>query len=680
MRRNKKSTHAVLVSFALVLSTAAHAHLEEFIVTGNRLNSLIGDSVAASEGTVGQEEIAIRPLLRAGEVLELVPGMVVTQHSGSGKANQYFLRGFNLDHGTDFSTTVDRMPVNLRTHGHGQGYTDINFLIPELVQRMSYKKGPYYASVGDFSGAGAAEFVTFNRLDESLFKLEAGQDGWTRLMLADSSDLDNGNLLCALEGTRYNGPWSDLDENLQKHNLLLRRGWRGDSGQFSLTLMGYRNEWNSPDQIPQRAVEQGLIDRLGSIDTTDGGESSRYSLSARWWNEDWDAVAYAIDYDLSLWSNFTFYMDDPVNGDQFKQADRRKIYGVDVSRALRSTLGGRPLTHAFGLQSRQDAIDEVGLHRTVERRRLGTVRQDAVDELSSALYWQSELQVSERLRGSLGLRYDHYSFDVSSDLAANSGTADEGIASVKLNLDYLLNDFWDVYGGIGQGFHSNDARGTTIRIDPASGDPAEPVDPLVRSQGAEIGLRFHVGETLNAALALWGLEQDSELLFVGDAGTTEASRATRRNGYEVTAFYRFNRNWTVDLAWAETDARFTENEPGAGNRIEGSLRRVAAAGLSAAFDTGWYGSLRVRHFGERTLDSFNRVRSEPSTAVNLRAALHTENHWELVLDVLNLLDSDDHDIDYFYESRLPGESAATEDIHFHPLEPRTLRLGGAFYY
>lgn len=664
----------------LLSASPATAHFEEFIVTGNRLNNLIGDAVSASEGTVGQEEIGVRPLLRAGEVLELVPGMVVTQHSGSGKANQYFLRGFNLDHGTDFSTTVDKVPVNLRTHGHGQGYTDLNFLIPELVQRLAYKKGPYYASVGDFSGGGAAEFTTFTRLHESLLKLEAGADGWSRLLLADSSDLEDGSLLYALETVRYDGPWTDLDEDLQKNNLLARRSWYGTNGQFALTLMGYNNRWKSPDQIPQRAVERGLVDRLGSIDLSDGGESARYSLSARWWNPDWDLVVYAVDYDLNLWSNFTFFLDDPVNGDQFEQVDKRRVYGADIARRVQSTLGGYPVMHGFGLQTRRDAIDEIGLHRTVERQRLGTVRRDAVDESSAALYWQADIQFSPRLRNSFGLRHDSYHFDVASSLAANSGAADDAITSVKWNLGYIVNDYWDVYAGAGQGFHSNDARGVTIRIDPASGDPVAPVDPLARSRGAEIGLKFHTGETFNASLALWTLQQDSELVFVGDAGATEPSRASRRGGYEFTAFYRLGQNWTFDLAWAETEARYTGSEPGEGDHIEGSLQRVVAAGVSAAFSTGWYGSLRARHFGARKLDSFNRVRSEPGTVLNLRAARHTQSGWEFGLDVLNLLDSEDHDIDYFYESRLPGEPGPVEDIHFHPLEPRTVRVSGMYYY
>ncbi len=672
---------ALLPAFACILTPLpALAHFDEFIVTGNRMNSLIGEGVSASEGTLGQEEIAARPLLRAGEVLELVPGMVVTQHSGSGKANQYFLRGFNLDHGTDFSTTIDKMPVNLRTHGHGQGYSDLNFLIPELVQQLSYKKGPYYASIGDFSGGGGAEFTTFTRLDESLFKLEAGEDRWTRMLAADSMDLDDGNLLCALEATRYDGPWTDLDEDLQKHNLLVRRGWMGDNGQFSLTLMGYSNEWNSADQIPQRAVDRGLIDRLGSLDTTDGGESSRYSLSARWWNAEWDIVGYAIDYDLNLWSNFTFLLDNPVNGDQFKQVDKRRVYGADISHRIESTLGERPLNHVFGLQLRLDDIGEVGLHHTAARQRLDTVRQDAVDELSAALYWQTRIQLSDRLRTTIGLRHDDYQFDVASDMPINSGKTVDDITSLKWNLNYNLNDYWDAYTGIGQSFHSNDARGTTINIDPASGEPVEPVDPLVRSRGGEVGLQFHIGEQLNASFALWTLEEDSEMLFVGDAGTTEASRASRRDGYELTAYYRFNQNWTADLEWAETDARFTGSKPGEGNHIEGSLDRVAAAGITATFPTGWYGALRVRHFGARKLDSFNRMRSEPSTVWNLRFARHTLSSFEFGFDVLNLLDSKDHDIDYFYESRLPGETDPVGDIHFHPLEPRTVRVTGIYYY
>ena len=284
----------------------------------NGRGQLIGEASSASEGYVSQQEIALRPLLRTGEVLEMVPGMVVTQHSGTGKANQYFLRGFNLDHGTDFATFVDGMPVNMRTHGHGQGYTDLNFVIPETLGSISYQKGSYYADVGDFSGAGSASLNTASHLDHGLLQLTAGQDNYYRALAMDSVEAAGGEWLYAVERNTYDGPWRDIDEDLDKTSLLLKHSRQLAGGDWSVTFMGYDNSWNSADQIPERAVKSGLIDELGSLDDSVGGESSRYSLSTSWRRDGVQVSAYAIRYDMNLWSNFTYYLDDTSNGDQFE--------------------------------------------------------------------------------------------------------------------------------------------------------------------------------------------------------------------------------------------------------------------------------------------------------------------------------------------------------------------------
>ncbi len=671
---------------AMTLSPLIQAHetdegstLEVLIVEGHRTN-LIGEATTASEGLVTQKEIEARPILRTGEVLEFVPGMIVTQHSGTGKANQYFLRGFNLDHGTDFNTSVDGMPVNMRTHGHGQGYTDINFLIPELIQTIDYKKGPYYADVGDFSGAGAAEFTTRSRISRPLAKLGIGEDGYQRLLAMGDVAATDGNLLIAFEGQRYDGPWTDIDEDLDKNNAVLTWSQPLRDGRLRLSFMGYDNRWNSADQIPRRAVDQGIIDELGSLDTTVGGESSRYSLSGNWRNAHWNVSAYAIRYELDLWSNFTYFLDDPTQGDQFQQVDDRSLYGFDLSRHLHTRLGGYEVRQQIGWQLRQDDIDDVALLRTRSRQQIGSVRRDAVEELSTALYWQGETPLTERLTGRAGLRYDYYDVEVDSGLAANSGSDSDDIISPKLSLTYRFNEQYEGYLSAGRGFHSNDARGATITVDPVSGTPAEQVDLLVRSQGAELGLRFYDAARLNLSAALWMLELDSELLFVGDAGNTEASRASQRYGLEVAGYYWIGQNWSMDLELAWTHSKFSEDDPAEGNHIDGSLPFVGSAGISYQPALGWNGSLRVRHFGERTLDSFDTVNSDATTVTNLALGYQWQD-WSLTLDALNLLDSDDHDIDYFYASRLAGEPAAgVEDIHFHPIEPRTLRLTAAYRF
>ena len=678
-----------IVCLSLVAQgVVAEETIETVVVEGRRIN-LLGEAISASEGVVGQKEIELRPLLRTGEVLELVPGMVVTQHSGTGKANQYFLRGFNLDHGTDFATTIDGMPVNMRTHGHGQGYTDLNFLIPETVSQLTYKKGAYYADIGDFSGAGSAQIATSNTLKHGVAEATVGEYNYYRLMLMNSTPMAGGETLFALEANRYDGPWSDIEEDLNKLNLLLKHTIPLNGGNLSLSLMAYDNSWNSADQIPGRAVEQGIIDELGSLDDAVGGESSRYSLSANWQVGGWQGSAYAIDYDLNLWSNFTYFLDDENSGDQFEQVDDRMIYGGQLSYSQDGTLAGHAMSNRFGVELRIDDIDEVGLYHTQARQRLGVTRSDQVTESSIGAYWENRITWSDRLRSVLGVRYDYYDFDVDDqagintngiDLSANSGSANDDLPSLKGSLIYTFGNEWEAYVSAGQGFHSNDARGTTIQVDPSDGSAVDTVDPLVRSLGYEMGARGFISDRINTSLALWVLELDSELLFVGDAGNTEASRGSERKGVEITAYYHLTEQWSLDLEYAYTDAEFTDSAP-EGDEIPGAIEHVLQAGLNADFASGWFGSLRVRYFGERPLIEDGSVKSDPSMVWNLRAGYRVAD-WTFKADILNLTDSDDHDIDYYYASRLGSEPTGleTEDIHYHVLEPRTIRVSAGYQF
>ena len=596
--------YTLLLLPVTALATASSPELEEVQVSGRKIN-LVGDAASASEGLISQQEIALRPLLRSGDVLELVPGMVATQHSGTGKANQYFLRGFNLDHGTDFATYVDGMPVNMRTHGHGQGYTDLNFVIPETIATLAYKKGPYYADVNDFSSAGSAHLKTPDSFDDGLLELGAGENNFYRMLLLDSVPLLDGSASYAMEINGYDGPWSDIKEDVKKYNLMLKYARDVGDGVASVSVMAYHNTWHSPDQIPLRAVEAGIIDELGSIDETLGGKSHRYSLATRWQNEHWDVSAYAIRYSLKLWSNFTYF-----------------------------------------------------------------------------LYMESEIVWNERIRTVLGARYDYFNFEVNSridqniygvDLGGNSGKEHDDKLALKGSPIYTFNEAWETYFSIGQGLHSNDARGTTAVVDPIDGGSVLPVDPLVDSLGYEVGARGFLGDRLNASIALWRLDIDSELLFVGDAGNTEVSRGSRRKGVEVSTYYSLTDQWTLDMEYAYTDSKFTDYAP-EGDDIPGSIDKVLQAGISAELDSGWFGSLRVRYFGERPLVEDGSVKSDDATVVNLRAG-YQARQWSVKVDVLNVLDSDDHDIDYFYASRLPGEaSGGVEDIHYHVLEPRTVRF------
>jgi len=663
-------------------SAEAPQTLEPLVVTG-RADDLVGIAGSASEGRVGQAQFETRPFIRSGEVMEVVPGVVVTQHSGSGKANQYFLRGFNLDHGTDFSTRIDGVPINLPTHAHGQGYMDLNWVIPEIVDYVNFRKGPYYADVGDFSSAGTADIHLVKTLPEGLVKVGVGQDDFYRVLVGQTPQLGSGHLLYALEGNFYNGPY-DHPQHFQKVNAVLKYTLERGPSVFTLGATAYYSKWNSTDQIPRRAVDEGLISRLGAIDPSDGGRTSRFSLYSEWsYKGDkslTQANAYLVYYRLNLFSNFTFFLDDPVNGDQFEQADRRFVVGGNVSQTWFTTWLGASMDHTIGLQVRHDAIPKVALFQTRERVRLSTTRDDKAHETSVGFYYQNQTQWLPKVRTMLGLREDVFIFDVNSDIAVNSGNQTASIFSPKLSLIFGPWARTELYLNGGFGFHSNDARGTTITVDPKNPNTSVPrVTPLVRTKGAEIGVRSTWIPGLNSTLAFWYLTLGSELIFSGDAGITEPSRPSRRYGVEWANFYKVTPWLTLDFDLSHSYAKFTENNP-VGNYIPGSIETVIATGATVNLPNGLFGSLRARYFGPRPLIEDNSVRSPATTLVNLEAGYKYKNI-VAQLDVLNLFNSKNHDIDYFYVSRLPGEPAdGVADVHFHPVVPRTVRFSLAYKF
>jgi len=644
--------------------------VEEVVVYGRAAQQL-GSAQAASEGLIGFDDIRMPPLLRVGELAEFVPGVVATQHSGTGKANQFFLRGFNLDHGTDFSARLDGVPINMRTHGHGQGYLDLNFMIPELVETLTYRKGNYSAQVGDFSSAGSIEFAYSEELADSLLEGTIGEDGYRNGLIAGSAALGNGMLTGAFDVTAYDGPW-ELEENLEQYKAYLAYRFAMGEAHLRLAAHGYDGQWDSTDQIPRRAVEQGLIDELGYIDPDLGGDTQRYSLSATVDWRQWTFGGYFISYDFTLFSNFTYLLDDPVEEDQFEQRDERSVWGTWFDGAAEANLGQVPITWRWGGDLRYDDIDEVGLYSTVARQRNGVVRSDRVQELSLSAYGESELALSDEIRLTAGLRGDYYDWDVDAQRTANSGSGDDSLISPKLSLAYMFNPSLEGYASWGRGFHSNDVRGATISVDPVSGGIAESVDALVESDGAELGLRYERGQSFNATLVGFWLELDSELVFVGDAGTTEANDGSERLGIEATAFWQANDWLALNATYTYTDAEFKQDQ-GGGRKIPGAVKETFVLGANAAWANGLNASVRARYLGEAPLTEDNSVTADDSWLLNA-AVGYRRGPAELRIEVFNLLDSDDDDISYFYVSRLEGEPAeGVEDVHFHPLEPRAVR-------
>lgn len=639
-----------------------------------RADDLVGIAVSATEGTTGRADLAARPILRPGELIETTPGVVATQHSGGGKANQYFVRGFNLDHGTDFSVRVAGVPVNMPTHGHGQGYADLSFLIPEMVEQVRYRKGPYYADAGDFSAAGSVDMTIVRELPEGILSLTGGSHGYVRALWADGFDAAGGDLVVAVEGFHEDGPWV-RDQNYRGWKGLVSRS-AGDARRgHSWTLMGYAADWLSTDQVPRRAVDSGLVGRFDLIDPGPRGDTERFSLSAerhRGGDRSFTQVnGYLLYYDFGLVSNFTYSLADPAAGDQFEQADRRWVGGVDLRRSWLLSWGDRRVETSAGAGVRYDDVAN-GLFRTRELARTATVRRDRVRQLGGGLWADALIHWSDKVRTRVGLRGDLFSADVVSDLAANSGTAADALPGPKLSLILGPWKSTEVYLNLGYGFHSNDARGAAIAVDPSSGEPMTPVDPLVRARGADLGLRTTFFPGLHTTLTVFGLELDSELVFVGDGGATEASRPSRRVGLEWTNVYQATAHVALDFDVTLTDAKFTDAAP-EGDEIPGAIGTTIAAGLSFDGMGAWSGALRWRYFGDVPLVEDGSVEWGSASLVNARLGYRLANGLELVLSVFNLLDSAGSDVEYFYASRLPGEPVEAPDTTASGLSPRKSR-------
>ena len=657
--------------FSIQSAWAQEDQIEEVVIWGRSLQ-LIGTADSASQGVIGYADFSTRPMARVGELVEVVPGMIATQHSGPGKANQYFLRGFNLDHGSDFSTFFDGMPVNMRTHAHAQGYMDLNFIIPEIIERIDFQKGPYFADTGDFSLAGSNSMKTYDVLDEGFTELTLGSRDEIRFVTANSFDFAEGTLLYALEHQQTNG-FYDLEQDVRKLNGLLK--YTGDLAGIPsrITLSAYDSDWTSTNQIPQRAVNSGLIDRFGFIDPDLGGESYRYSITGNFeLAESWDLNLYASSYYMSLINNPTYLLNDPINGDEFEQEDERRLFGGALRNETEIELFGVLVRRTLGADARYDNVDELNLFNTLSRRRIGTIREDKAEEFSIGAFGELQFQVTDALRATVGVRYDYYDGEVDAFRAQNSGSDHDSLWQPNIGLAYRLNENIEFYGNYGHGFHSNDVRAAVNTVDPVTGDPTDSLDVLVEGKGSEIGFRYDTLEGFNLSVAYYTLKMDSELVFVGDAGTTEPGDPSRRDGFEVTSFWEISDQLVFDISGAKSDGHFI-GLPSSENAIPDAHDLVYGAGLTYAGGNGWTSSLRVRHFGDTALTEDEVVEKGSSTLLHFGLS-YEQDKWEIGLDILNLLNEEDDDIAYWFESQLPGEAAAVEDIHFHPADPRTVRV------
>ena len=644
--------------------------LEEIVVFGRGIK-LLGTADAASEGSVGGADLAVRPLMRVAELLEAVPGLVAVQHSGSGKANQYYLRGFNLDHGTDFTTQVDGMPWNLRTHGHGQGYLDVNGLIPETVERIDFRKGVYRGDIGDFSMAGSSFITTVNYFDAPFLTLEAGEYGWDRLAIGGSYENNNKEStlvgIAELEGN--NGPWAEPE------HLRHKSGWGKYTkstgyGMLSASVSAYYADWRPTEQIPERVIGSSVCpDQYCAIDPTATGHTTRWIGTMNFDSKDWNATAYLQYYDWNMFSN-------PTYDYQIHQFDRRWTSGGKYERTM---VNSDKLMVTFGGDFRYDDIGNVGVDHTDARAFVETIGKNSVKEGSIGVYSEATWFPTSKLRLFGALRGDSYNFDVVAKTPQSSaGSETDSIVSPKVGLAYTLNNEVEFYANWGRGFHSNDARGVVNKTNPVPG--------LSPGTGYEGGARFEIGG-IKLTAAYWWLDLDSELVFVGDSNSVQPKGASKRDGYELTLFWRPVDWLGIDAVYTGSTSRYVNNPDGV--HIEGSVENAGEFGMQAVKDK-WEASLRVRYLGPYALTPDNLHRAGGDISVGLRGA-YTIGKTTLFAEIFNLTARQGKDIVYWYPAYVagfdpPGLTSAdincdvTDCRMSRAQEPRQLRIGAKFSF
>jgi outer membrane receptor protein involved in Fe transport len=680
---------AILLSGAGIAHAAGLPTLQEVVVAADH-SGLIGVADSATEGTITASQLANRPLLRPAEVMEAVPGMIVTQHSGDGKANQYFLRGFNLDHGSDFGTTVIGMPVNVASHAHGQGYMDLNFLIPELISGVKYRKGVYAADDGDFVTTGSARIDYQRKLPAPFAEVTLGAHNYRRFLGAGSTDINGFQVLGAVEAAGNDGPW-DQPENLRKFNAVLRVSQGSKANGFAVTAMAYQSDWTATEHVPERAILSGEIGRFGALSPDDGGKTHRYSLSGEWARTDDDGAskfnAYVIDYRLNYFANPSGFINGP-QGDQHEQEDRRKTWGGQATRSWALGQAWKETELTVGLQLRQDRIGNVGLYDTINRVRVDTIRQDAITETATGLFVEARSQWNAWLRSTLGLRRDHIAADVTptggSFNMANGGSASASQTSPKISLvfgPFGEHGNTEFYVNAGYGFHSNDVRGAVATTNPADGSPAEKLALFAKAKGSEIGMRMQPLPGWSSSLSFWRMELGSELVFVGDEGVTEPRGASTRHGVEWANYITPN-DWLIidsDIAWSK--ARFKEPVAGSGGTfVPNAIPLTASLAVTADNHGRWFGGVRLRYLGAYALEETDQEKSAAFWTANLKLGYRIDRKTQLSLDVLNLFNRKANDIEYWGSACTRGEQASgacnggLDGRLIHPLEPRTLRI------
>ncbi|WP_304143701.1 TonB-dependent receptor domain-containing protein [Mesoflavibacter zeaxanthinifaciens] len=622
--------------------------------------------------SIVQIDLETNPINSSQEILRKVPGLIIGQHAGGGKAEQLFLRGFDIDHGTDVALSVDGMPVNMVSHAHGQGYSDLHFLIPETIEKINFGKGPYYSDHGDFNTAGFVDFRTKSSLDNSTISFTAGQFNTLRT-LGMFNLLENKasqNAYVALEYIETDGPF-ESPQNFDRLNLMGKyNAYLNDNSKLGLTVSHFTSKWDASGQIPVREVNNGNISNFGAIDDTEGGYTSRSNANVQFSTILDNDIAmqsnvFYSKYNFELYSNFTFFLEDPVNGDQIKQKENRDIFGLNTQFNKEVNYNSFDVNYTAGLGLRFDDIKDIELSHTLNRKttldyiQLGDVYQRNMNAFVNAEIDLGKFSITP------GLRLEYFNFQYNNRLSETYDlqTNTEVAVLPKLNFQFNQNENLQWFLKSGIGFHSNDARIVlNNEVDKA----------LPKAYGVDFGNIWKPTQKIVINTTLWYLFSEEEFVYVGDAGIVEPSGESERYGLDLGVRFQLN-----DYFYFNTDATFTkarslEAEDGE-DYIPLAPDFTLVGGLSVKDFHNFSGAINYRYIDDRPANEDNSVAAEGYFVTDFNLNYSFNKHWKLGVIIENLFDTDWKETQFLTESRLQNEVAPVEEIHFTPGTPFNFR-------
>lgn len=690
--KNLPSTETSLVISGIgfesknILISSLVAKDGKYLISLNPKITTLNDVVVSASSktgvfkTISDLDIHIRPIINSQEVLRLVPGLFIGQHAGGGKAEQIFLRGFDLDHGTDINITADGMAVNMVSHAHGQGYADLHFVIPELIEKVNFNKGPYYADKGNLTTAGFVEFTTKNYLNSNFVKLEGGQFNTFRgiaaiNLLPASLSGKNQSLYFAGESS-YTKGYFENPQNFARYNGLLKyHGQSGKNSTITALVSAFTSRWNASGQIPDRAVESGEIGFFGAIDNNEGGKTSRYNASFEILHHLRNGATlrnqvYFSKYLFELYSNFTFFKFDRVNGDQIRQKEDRNLLGFQSSYRQDHRIGQHKARLNTGMQVRYDMISNIELSRTKERNITTTpLMLGDIHELNAGFFAEEKIFITQQFDFTAGIRADFFANKYSDKLLNSTLTSQSVIVSPKLLLNYRLNNKIQLYWYAGQGFHSNDTR---VAVQQNGRDVVTP------ARGTDIGGIFKIGRKLVLQTSLWYLWLKQEFVYVGDEAVVEPGGITQRTGWDASVRYEILKNLYADVDMNLANPRGL-HVPKSESYLPLAPRYTSVGGLTYRKEKGWNGSIRYRFMAHRPANEDYSVTAKgyflTDAAIN-----YTKQKWEIGLSVQNVFNEKWKETQFDTESRLQNEPAPVSEIHFTPGSPFFARLSFTLYF